>query len=250
VTLVPTGPPPLTEAEYWRDYDIIRNDVNAAMVSCYTHRAINDVAAADRKIYQRLNRHSDFWRVSSFSLQNSLFIVLARILDSDPKLHSIYQVLNATTAHPEFFSKTALRARKLAIRGAEPNPPWLDEYVQNAWEPTVQDLRALRKALAPHKTKFDDIYKPIRNQIAHIIFKDEQSIASLYSRALKTDIDEILCFLHSLVRAIQEMAYNATPPNLNGDHCGYAARVAEIKKETEELLRELPVRPSRKRAKL
>lgn len=100
MTPTPAGPPPLTETEYWRDYDIIRNDVNAAMVSCYTHRTINDVAAADRKISQRLNRHPDFWRVTSFGLQNSLFIVLARILDSDPKLHSIYQVLNATIHWP------------------------------------------------------------------------------------------------------------------------------------------------------
>lgn len=245
MTPAPAGPPPLTETEYWRDYDIIRNDVNAAMVSCYTHRALNDAAAADRRISQRINRHPDFWRVTSFGLQNSLFIVLARILDSDPKLHSIYQVLNATTAHPEFFSKAALRARKLSIPGTEPNPPWLDDYVQNAWEPSVQDLRGLKKALGPHKTKFDDIYKPIRNQIAHIIFKDEQSIASLYSRTLKVEIDEILCFLHSLTRAIWEMAYNAAEPNLSGDNYGYSARVAEITKEIEELLSELPVGSSR-----
>jgi hypothetical protein len=153
MTPAAAGPPPLTEIEYWRDYDIIRNDVNAAMVSCYTHRAINHVAAADRNISQRLNRHADFWRVISFGLHNSLFIVLARILDSDPELHSIYQVLNATTGHPESFRKAALRVRKLSIPGTEPNPPWLDEYVQNAWEPTVQDLRRLRKALARHKNE-------------------------------------------------------------------------------------------------
>jgi hypothetical protein len=122
MTPAPEGPPLLTETEYWRDYDIIRNDVNAAMVSCYTHRAINHVAVADRTISQRLNRHADFWRVMSFGLHNSLFIVLARILDSDSRLHSIYQVLNATTGHPEFFSKAALRARKLSIPGAEPKP--------------------------------------------------------------------------------------------------------------------------------
>lgn len=240
------GPPPMTEEEYWRDYDIIRNNVNAAMVSCYTHRAINDTAVADRKIYQRLNRQPDFWRVTSFSLQNTLFIVLARILDSDPKLHSIYQVLNATSAHPEFFSKAALRRRKLHIPGTGPNPPWLDEYVQNAWEPTVQELRTLKKALAPQKTKFDEIYKPIRNQIAHIVLKDERSIESLYSKTVKKDVDDILRFLHSLVNAIWEMAYNALEPRLDGDNYGYADRVAEITKETEELLRELPSRSSRK----
>jgi hypothetical protein len=165
--------------------------------------------------------------------------VLARILDSDPKLHSVYQVLNATTAHPEFFNRAALRARKLSIPGAERNPPWLDEYIQDAWEPTIQDLRAMKKALAPHKTKFDSIYKPIRDQIAHIILKDDALVTDLYSRTQKTDIDEILCFLHNLIRAIWELAFNATPPNLAGDHYGYARRVAEITQDTERLLRQL-----------
>jgi hypothetical protein len=82
------------------------------------------------------------------------------------------------------------------------------------------------------------------------IFKEEQSIASLYSRTLKADIDEILCFLHGIIRAIWEMAYNAAEPKLNGDNYGYATRVAEITKETEELLRELPMRSSRKGARL
>jgi hypothetical protein len=233
------GPPPLTEKEYWRDYHIIRDDVNAAMVSCYTHRTLNRIAARDREIVDKLNRTPTFWRITSFSLQSTLFIVLARILDHDDKVHSVHQLLNATIAHPNFFNKEALRARKLNIPGTEPNPPWLDEYVQNAWEPTTPDLRLLKKALAPRKAKFDDIYRPIRHQIAHIIFKDELAISALYSRALKTDIDEILCFLYNLLGAIWEMAFNARPPDLNGDKHGYAQRLAEINKDTEALLRSL-----------
>jgi hypothetical protein len=67
---------------------------------------------------------------------------------------------------------------------------------------------------------------------------------------LKADIDGILCFLHSLIGAIREMAWNAAEPNLNGDNYGYATRVAEITKETEELLRELPLHSSRVGARL
>ena len=233
------GTPPLTEKEYWRDYDIIRNDVNAAMVSCYTHRRINDVFAADRAIADRVNRSAEFWRVTSFSLHTTLFIVLARIFDHDDDVHSVHHVLNATIAHPEFFNKQALRARKLSTLIGQPTPFWLDEYVQQAWEPSTRDLRALKKALAPHKTKFDSIYRPIRHQIAHIIYKDQQTIADLYSKTLKTDIDEILCFLHSLIQAIWELAFNATPPETDCDKHGYARRVDEIGKDTEQLLRSL-----------
>ena len=230
----------MTEAEYWRDYEIIKNDVLASIVSYQTHNTLNSLAARDPEVYQKINRHANFWNISSSSWQRTLFIVLARILDHDPKVHSIYQVLNATIAHPEFFSKPALRARKLAIPGTQWNPADLDDYVRNAWEPTVQDLRMMKRALVPHKTKFDAIYRPIRNQIAHIILKDQVLIAALYSRTQKTDIDELLCFLHSLIGAIWHLAFNATPPDLTGDNYGYATRIAEIATDIETLLGQLP----------
>jgi hypothetical protein len=237
---VPSGRPPLTEEEYWRDYGIIRDDVNAAMVTCYTHRAINHIGATDENILEKMNRTSDFWRATSFSLQNTLFIVLARILDSDPEVHSIYPVINATIAHPEFFNRSALRARKLGIPGGQWNMLFLDDYVSKAWEPAADDLRLMKRALAPHKRKFDAIYKPIRNQhVAHIALKDASLIADLYNKTQKTDIDEILLFLHSLIAAISDLAHNAARPNLTGDNYGYARRVAEITAETEKLLRQL-----------
>ncbi len=80
----------------------------------------------------------------------------------------------------------------------------------------------------------------IRNQIAHIIFKDDARIAALYSRTLKADIDEILRFLHCLAKSIWYLAYNAERPNLNGDHYGYADEVQRITHETKEMLRGLP----------
>lgn len=236
----PVGPPPLTEQEYWRDYDIIRDDVHAAMVSCYTHRTINHIATTEPDTLEKINRSAEFWQVTSFGLQNTIFIVLARILDSDPKVHSIHPVVNATVGHPEFFNRAALRARKLRIPGAQWDKKFFDEYVAAAWEPTTEELRLLKKALAPHKTKFDAIYRPIRNQIAHIILKDQLSVADLYSRTLKTDIDDILRFLHSLVKSIWYMAFNAERPNLNGDHYGYAERVAQITRDTERMLRSIP----------
>src|SRR5579872_245163 len=101
---------PMTEKEYWRDYDIIRNDVHAAMVACYTERTIHHTT--DLETLEKMNRTPDFWNVTSFSLHNTLFIVLARILDSGDNVHSVFKLLNATTAHPEFFSRNALRARK------------------------------------------------------------------------------------------------------------------------------------------
>jgi len=125
-----------------------------------------------------------------------------------------------------------------------PAPPWeaaaLEEYDRNnTWEPTSDDLRRLKKDLRPHKAKFDEIYRPIRDQVAHIILKNDLEVAELYREALKTDIDQILCFLHGLVKAIWYMAYNGQPHDINKDHYGYAAKRNRIIKETETMLRGL-----------
>jgi hypothetical protein len=231
----------MTEAEYWRDHDIIRNEIDAVMASCYTHRAINDLAASDKEVLEKLNRNPEFWRLNSFSLQTTLFIVLARILDSDGTVHSIHHVLDATTAHPEFFSRGALRARKLAIPGGKWDLKLLEQYIQNAWEPSVRDLRAFKRALKPHKKKFDELYKPLRDQIfAHTVLKDPALIADLFNRALKSEIDKILCFLYNVISAIQDLAHNGRPVDPNGDDYGYARRVKEIEDRTTRLLRQLP----------
>src|ERR1700691_1771524 len=224
----------MTDADSWRD------DVHAAMVSCYTHRAINHLAASEMEVSAKMNNNAEFWHVTSYSLQNTLFILLSRILDPDSALHSVHKVLNATVAHPEFFSKAARQARKLSVPGRGLHPKILDEEDQDPWEPTAQDLRALKKELRPYKGKFDEIYRPIRNQIAHIILKDDEQIADLYSKTQKTEIDAILCFLHGLVKAIRYMAYNGQPRDVKRDNYGYADKVARISKDTESMLRGLP----------
>src|SRR3569833_2509189 len=149
--MAPNGPRPMTEAEYWQDYEIIKNDVHAAMVSCYTHRTIIHIAATDMDILEKMNRQPEFWQVTSFSLQNTLFIILARLLDSDPDVHSIHPAMNATIAHPEFFNHAALRARKLSIPGTPqtPPPPKQDENFADSWEPPTQEMRDQKKAHAP-----------------------------------------------------------------------------------------------------
>ena len=112
----------MTYTEYWLDYDIISNDVHTAMVSCYTHRAINHLAASDLEIRKRMNNNAEFWKITSYSLQNTLFIVLSRILDSDRDVYSVHKFLNATIAHPEFFSKAARSERKSRISGSSLDP--------------------------------------------------------------------------------------------------------------------------------
>jgi hypothetical protein len=149
--------------------------------------------------------------------------------------------LGSITAHPALFSKAALRERKRKSANInDADPTWLVEYVQNAWEPTTADLGLLKTALTPHFEKFKTIYKPIRHKaFAHRSIEDENAIAALFGRTLFGDVAEILRFLHTLLWAITELAWNAKCPDLT-DFSDYEAYVLNVNAKTEKFIRQLP----------
>ena len=162
-------------------YQIIHNEVIAAIDSFYTFLAIHNFAAEELEVRRYLTEAGSFWNLQLYSLRTTLFIVVARIFDDAPDAHSVHKLVAATIAHPQFFSKHALGARKTPP--GQPKPPWLDEYLANVQEPSVTDLRLLRKAVAPHKKTFEELYRPIRHEVfAHKILKDGEAVSALFGQ--------------------------------------------------------------------
>jgi hypothetical protein len=109
---------------------------------------------------------------------------------------------------------------------------------------TASLCRPLGTALTPHVNKFKAIYRPIRRPIRHKYFahrgtESQQAIEALFSKILKTDVAEILGFLHTLLWAIREMAWNGKKPDL-GDSTDYDREVRGLTKEIEEFVCSLP----------
>jgi hypothetical protein len=231
----------LTEEEYWRMFHLIRGDVEAAIKSNHAYLTINNLVVGERTIYEKVNRFPEFWTLNSFALQTTFFIVFGRLFDTRADSYSVQKLIEATIGNPAFFSKAALRERKRQasqITGSDPQ--WLLDYVKNAWEPTTADLESLRTALTPHYQNFKAIYKPIRHKVyAHKSIQDDAAISALFGQTLIGDVAEILRFLHTLLWAINEMAWNARQPNL-ADFSDYAAYVRNFNSETENFIRQLP----------
>lgn len=157
--------PALNEEEYWRVFDLIRGDVEASIISNHTYLTINNLTVADREVYWKLNRFSDFWRLTMLSLQTTFFISFGRLFDNRRDSHSIQKLVDITIQNPSLFSKAMLRERKRKSAHMQgPDPSWLVEYVRNAWEPTAAELQPLKATLAPHYDKFKAIYQPIRHK--------------------------------------------------------------------------------------
>ncbi|MCU1299892.1 MAG: hypothetical protein JWQ87_176 [Candidatus Sulfotelmatobacter sp.] len=221
-----------TEDEYWRIYDLIRGDVEAAIKSNRVYFTVNNLVVEDRKIQDKINRAPEFWQLNAYALQTTFFIAFGRLFDVRCNAHSVLKLVDATIANPQLFSKSALRARKRKasnIHGADPE--WLVIYLADAWQPATADLAPFKSALEPHYRKFKDIYQPIR----HLFFahRGMERDTEIFERFQKTNV------LHTLLWAIWQMGWNAKRPDLT-DFSDYDGWVKGLNAKTEKFIRQLP----------
>jgi hypothetical protein len=226
----------MTFEEYWRIQGLVHGDVEAAVKSNHTYLAINNLALAEPEILDRFQKYADFWTFTQYALQTTFFISFGRIFDGRHDALSVQKLLALTSGNAELFSKAALLERKRKLLQG-PDPDWLAEYIENAWEPSSIDLKPLKKALAPHYEKFEDIYRPIRHRYyAHRGDETKEAISELFSKTRIDEVNEILRFLHTLILALQNLAMNGTRPDLT-DFRNYEGHVSMIKTRVEHFIR-------------
>lgn len=224
----------MTEAEYWQEYELASEEVEAAIQLFYTSLDIHACAAESELVYRMLNRQAAFWNLQLHGLQASFFVTLGRVFDNGTDCHSVHRLLRATVAHPEFFTKQALGRRKAP---GHVKPEWLDTVLAAAYEPQISDLRHLKKAVTPCQTKYRLLCKDIRDKVfAHKIVSDSVAASDLFSKAQISEIDDLLYSLHDLMKVIWHMLMNGMKPELSITTYDYRER---IKKTTEDALRTL-----------
>lgn len=200
----------MTETQYMEELDLIINEVNTAIECFYTLNEINNYAFEDVRIYKVLNENSTFWNINLYSLQATFFIMLGRIFDDGPDTHTIHKLLEATVAHPEFFSINALGARKSA---AGLLPDGVDSYLANAFAPKVADLRVFKNILKTHRTKYDTTYADIRSHVfAHNLVVDKQEVGILFDKALIVEINNMLYNLKDILDVLRDLLQNGHHP--------------------------------------
>jgi len=200
----------ITEHEFWEHVQSISAEVDDALAVFHTYEEILRLGSEDA-VFRAFNANAMFWNVQKVSLQTTIFVALNRLFETDPNALSIHRLLNETLAHPEFFSKDALRKRKGDLKiGSE----YLDALIDGAWAPAdASELRYLKKALQPPFRKFTEIYQPIRHwYYAHRLLQTDKPVAELFSLTNRNDLGQILDFLHELVGGIWHLYQNGMKP--------------------------------------
>lgn len=214
----------MDEKDFWKGYELTRQEVKTAIECFYTWLEINNSASADKEIYEALNKNPTFWNINLYGLQSSFFIVLGRIFDDGKDAHSIHKFIASCLANPQFFSKEALAKRR---QGGGEKPEWLNGYIEKAYEPSIQDLRTLKKALSGYRKTFDDIYRDIRHYVfAHKIAKEAEILSELFGRTKIGDIENMLYFLYDLLEVIWQLYHNGRKQTLGERKYDYKARIS------------------------
>jgi HEPN superfamily AbiU2-like protein len=201
----------LTEQKFWEHLQSVSAEVDDALAVFHTYDEILRLGSEDDTVFRAFNANAMFWNVQKLSLQTTIFVALNRLFETDANALSIHRLLNETLAHPEFFSKDALRRRKIDLKIA---PEYLDALIDGVWAPAdASELRYLKKELKPHFQKFMEIYQPIRHYYyAHRLLQTDKPVAELFSLTNRNELRQILDFLHQLVRAICDLYQNGRKP--------------------------------------
>jgi AbiU2 len=203
---------PTPDARFERELNIFRTETEQATQFYFALLAINDVAYEDKVVHALLNRTALFWNTCAGALQTSAFIALGRVFDKH-SAHNVDRVLRIAQESPQVFSKAALARR---LERIDPRASgWIDEFVQDAYEPTPKDFRRLRTYVRKWQRIYEANYRDVRHKFfAHKETADETEVAELFRKGTNRELQQMFRFLGQLHRALWQLFFNGRKPVL------------------------------------
>jgi AbiU2 len=186
-----------TDKEFQRELNIFQEETAEALQTFRAFMAIHAAARENVAFYHFLNRTPMFWIRCVNALHADSIMSLGRVFDQD-SLHNLDRLIRMAQSNPAIFSKASLERR--IVPSGTPRPPWIDEVLRDAYQPTPQDFRILRKLIERRRKIYCASYRDLRNlRFAHRA-ADSETIAKVYEA---TNVDELqtllgfLRFIHS-----------------------------------------------------
>jgi hypothetical protein len=188
----------------------LQNEAGTAARYIYADMAIQHAASRSQKLLNRLNRTPTFWIACGAAFQSAAYISLGRIFDTKSRFN-VAALLDAMEADSTLFGREALATRKRDGKTAD--PPWLQDYLRDAYYPTYKDVARLRKKLTNYRTIYERAIKPARNKyLAHREKQDHAEVSALFGSGTVKDLWRLTTFLLQLHSVLWELLHNGTRP--------------------------------------
>jgi hypothetical protein len=191
-----------------------RSEVIIATSSFFAWKTINNLATTNNEILRALNANALSWNIITHSLLITFFTAMGRIFDGDSRSLTVHSFISKCESEIAQFSKLALEARKLRnTHGVRPE--WLNDYLQEAYEPIAADFEELAKFAKQHAATYKSNYKPVRDKvIAHKDFTTIGNKEALFAETKIVEVQKILQFLHQVERVVVELHMNGRKSSL------------------------------------
>jgi HEPN superfamily AbiU2-like protein len=200
------------QTEFEKELEIFRTEEETAQQYFFSYLSIRDLAGKNDDVLNVINTTPLFWVTVHHAMLLSAFVALGRIFDQNSR-HNIDRLISVASKNLSFFSKAALQARKQSDGLTQQQAA---NYVADAHQLTVLDLRTLRKEIARWRGIYQKHYRDVRDKVfAHKALSNLTQINELLA---KTNIDQmkrLFAFLNALYSALWEQFHNGRQPLLH-----------------------------------
>lgn len=176
--------------------------------------------AADQETLKALDSNARFWMDYRYSALQTVVIFLGKIFGKDnrgQKVFSLPKAINAASGALNYFSRPALKERKLAI-GTEFEG--LDEYINQAHELTKEDIKLIKAEVKKAEKLWEKI-EPLRNKIyAHEEMLTDEEKSALFAQVTYAELEDLVQILLNISHAFEQVELNGRKPKLHDNYIG------------------------------
>jgi len=233
--------------QFRHELEEFRKEAEQAIQYFYAYITVHAVARERTKVWEFLNKAPLYWNTSLAAMQTATFITLGRIFDQGSP-HNVDRLLGLANRHQTIFSKVELGLRKQGASTVP--PPWLAEYLAEAYVPDATDFRRLRAHVKKWRRVYEANYRDLRHKVfAHRELTDGAAISALFGKTNIRELQRMLVFLSALYEALWQLLENGHKPLLRPRRYSakrmrdkpspglrQAALQERITRETEQLL--------------
>ena len=190
----------------------LEQEADAVASYVYAEMTIHHAASKSKVLLARLNLTPTFWNSCLAALQSAAYISLGRVFDLKSP-YNLDALLGAMEVNLSQFHRAALASRKR--EGHTIDPPWLQDYLNEAYYPTQADVARLRKKVGEYRRVYDRAIMPVRHQyLAHRQAHDRDKVQRLYAQGKVAEIRRLSTFLLRLHTSLWELWHNGRKPAL------------------------------------
>ena len=214
------------EQKFLEELNIFRNEVDSVLKFFYSELAIHSIASKDKKIINALNSSPIFWNTVLSSLQNSTFITLGRIFDTDPNNHTIHTLFKIAEQNKELFSREAFSGRwkRDQDKNSKKLTDYLPTYLKGLYVPNDDDFRGLRRFISNQKRIYETVYGPIRHHFGHKKYTKDEDVKVFFDKVQVSDLEKYCVQLKGVHETLWQLFHNGRGPLLPIKQGRYSTR--------------------------